>query len=83
MNNSGGFFFYFTLFVGNKFYFLQVSTDLITGDQIIRKEGSSHISCTVEMAQIDKFVDVVVIDEIQMIAHQERGFFFIIFFGNV
>lgn len=49
--------------------------DLITGDDIRRAEGndaklSSH---TVEMVDIGREVEVAVIDEIQMIASEDRG----------
>ncbi|KAL1868753.1 hypothetical protein VTK73DRAFT_3505 [Phialemonium thermophilum] len=48
---------------------------LITGEEQRIPEGTDRYfaSCTVEMAPLNKRVDVAVIDEIQMIADQERG----------
>lgn len=52
--------------------------DLVTGEErkYANKDGctsSSHVSCTVEMAQINEPVEVAVIDEIQMIRDAGRG----------
>lgn len=52
--------------------------DLVTGEErkIADPDGvtrASHVSCTVEMAQINEPVEVVVIDEIQMIRDPNRG----------
>lgn len=48
--------------------------NLITGDERQLVEGNvSMSSCTVEMVPVNLDVDVAVIDEIQMIGHQERG----------
>lgn len=49
--------------------------DLITGDDVRMRDGewSSLSSHTVEMVDIGRSVDVAVIDEIQMIASEERG----------
>ncbi|KAL8862133.1 MAG: hypothetical protein Q9178_001588 [Gyalolechia marmorata] len=48
--------------------------NLITGDERQFVEGEvSMSSCTVEMVPTDLAVDVAVIDEIQMIGHEERG----------
>uniref|UniRef100_A0A7S3D4P4 RNA helicase n=1 Tax=Palpitomonas bilix TaxID=652834 RepID=A0A7S3D4P4_9EUKA len=47
--------------------------DLITGQEIEEKEGSSLLSCTVEMVPTDTRVDVAVIDEMQMIGDSKRG----------
>ena len=48
---------------------------LITGDdrRITEGEENAMISCTVEMVPTDKVVDVAVVDEIQLIGHEERG----------
>ena len=46
---------------------------LVTGDEQRGVEGASLYSCTVEMLSLNKRYDVVVIDEIQMIADSERG----------
>lgn len=51
--------------------------DLVTGEE--RKFGdesgkqSDHMACTVEMANLEKTYDVAVLDEIQMIKDQQRG----------
>ncbi|CAO1601595.1 RNA helicase [Xanthoria calcicola] len=48
--------------------------NLITGDERQLVEGNvSMSSCTVEMVPVHLNVDVAVIDEIQMIGHEERG----------
>jgi ATP-dependent RNA helicase SUPV3L1/SUV3 len=46
---------------------------LVTGDERRNVEGATLYSCTVEMLSLDKHYDVVVIDEIQMIADSQRG----------
>lgn len=51
--------------------------DLVTGDEIITKntpsDGPGMQSCTVEMIPLNTTFDVAVIDEIQMMGHQQRG----------
>ena len=49
--------------------------DLITGDEKVVQggDGAQMKSCTVEMVPLNTDVDVAVIDEIQMIGHNERG----------
>ena len=46
---------------------------LLTGDERRVVEGSTLSSCTVEMLSLEKRYEVVVIDEIQMIADSQRG----------
>ena len=46
---------------------------LLTGDEVRHVDGATLYSCTVEMLSLDKRYDVVVIDEIQMIADSQRG----------
>ncbi len=46
---------------------------LLTGDEMRHVDGATLYSCTVEMLSLDKRYDVVVIDEIQMIADSQRG----------
>ncbi|KAK0735819.1 hypothetical protein B0T21DRAFT_368594 [Apiosordaria backusii] len=48
---------------------------LVTGEEVRIPEGVDRWfhSCTVEMSPLNKPVDVAVIDEIQMIASEERG----------
>jgi hypothetical protein len=50
-----------------------VAVDLITGQEQERSEGARHVSCTIEMAQLDAPVDVAVIDEVQLLADRDRG----------
>eukprot|EP00898_Chlorokybus_atmophyticus_P005027 jgi/Chlat1/5525/Chrsp369S05340 len=47
--------------------------DLITGQERISIPFAHHAACTIEMANINKLVDVAVIDEIQMISDDYRG----------
>ncbi|KAI9455720.1 hypothetical protein BJY52DRAFT_1224580, partial [Lactarius psammicola] len=46
---------------------------LLTGDERRVTEGATLCSCTVEMLSLERRYDVVVIDEIQMIADSQRG----------
>ncbi len=50
-----------------------VGASLITGEEEIIDEESTHISSTIEMLNNSVDVDVCVIDEIQMIADRDRG----------
>lgn len=47
--------------------------NLITGEERRIVAEDALVSCTVEMLQFDRFVDVAVVDEIQMIADPARG----------
>lgn len=38
----------------------------VTGQEVMRVPGSSHVACTVEMANLGNQVDVAIIDEIQV-----------------
>ena len=51
------------------------SCNLVTGDEIIQKESVGELlsSCTVEMVPLTRTVDVAVLDEIQMIGNEQRG----------
>uniref|UniRef100_A0A6B2L2G2 RNA helicase n=1 Tax=Arcella intermedia TaxID=1963864 RepID=A0A6B2L2G2_9EUKA len=51
----------------------EVPCDLITGQQCIEIPGSTHVSCTIEMVNITKPVDVAIIDEYQLISDEKRG----------
>ena len=51
-----------------------VYTDLLTGQEKREVPFSTHISCTLEMVNMTKEYDVAVIDEIQMIADEHRGY---------
>ena len=50
-----------------------VGVSLITGEEEIIDEDSTHISSTIEMMNASVEVDVCVIDEIQMINDRDRG----------
>ena len=50
-----------------------VAVSLITGEEEIINEESTHISSTIEMMNSSVDVDVCVIDEIQMISDRDRG----------
>ncbi|RYH25300.1 hypothetical protein EON65_15605 [archaeon] len=50
-----------------------VCTDLMTGQERKELPGSTHVSSTVEMVNINRQYDVAVIDEIQMIADRDRA----------
>lgn len=50
-----------------------VVTTLLTGEEIIEKEGATHYSSTIEMARLTEYFDCCVIDEIQMITDSQRG----------
>lgn len=52
---------------------LNVTASLITGEEEIINEDSTHISSTIEMMNSQVAVDVCVIDEIQMINDRDRG----------
>ncbi|MBT3980087.1 MAG: hypothetical protein HOE90_01970 [Bacteriovoracaceae bacterium] len=48
-------------------------TKLLTGEEVIETPGATHISSTIEMARLNEKFDCCVIDEIQMITDQQRG----------
>lgn len=48
-------------------------TSLVTGQEKKLVPHSTHVSCTVEMANINRRWDVAVIDEIQLIGDPQRG----------
>ena len=50
-----------------------IHVSLITGEEEIIDEESTHISSTIEMMNSSVDVDVCVIDEIQMISDRDRG----------
>ena len=49
---------------------------LITGEEKIIPPNAKYFLCTVESMPIDKYLDFVAIDEIQMCADHERGHIF-------
>lgn len=48
-------------------------TSLVTGELIEEVEGAKATASTIEMLDFDRAVDVVVIDEVQMMADAQRG----------
>jgi len=50
-----------------------VNVSLITGEEEIIDEDSTHISSTIEMMNSSVEVDIAVIDEVQMIEDRDRG----------
>lgn len=46
---------------------------LITGQERKHVPGATHTACTIEMANLTRRVDVAVIDEIQMVGDEQRG----------
>ncbi|SBS85267.1 ATP-dependent DEAD box helicase, putative [Plasmodium ovale curtisi] len=53
---------------------LKKITNLLTGQEIIIKNNNSHTVCTIEMTPLDKNYDCAIIDEIQMINNNIRGY---------
>jgi ATP-dependent RNA helicase SUPV3L1/SUV3 len=51
----------------------ELAVSLVTGEERRIAEGATHIASTVEMLDSRTQVDVVVIDEIQMLADRDRG----------
>lgn len=51
----------------------KVLTNLVTGEEQKKFDSATHVSSTVEMCNMTKPVDVAVIDEIQMISDESRG----------
>ncbi|SNV76643.1 mitochondrial ATP-dependent RNA helicase suv3 precursor [Clostridium cochlearium] len=50
-----------------------IKCNLLTGEEEIKIDNATHISCTIEKLDINEIYDVAVIDEIQMINDDERG----------
>lgn len=50
-----------------------IEASLITGEEQIMGDFTTHISSTIEMLNFDAEVDVAVIDEVQMIGDRDRG----------
>lgn len=51
----------------------KIGTSLITGEEQIIDEDASHVCSTIEMVDFDMDVDVAVIDEVQMLDDDDRG----------
>lgn len=52
---------------------MEIDASLITGEEQIIDEEATHISSTIEMLNFEMDVDVCVIDEVQMINDEQRG----------
>jgi hypothetical protein len=50
-----------------------VAVDMHTGEESIETPGSTHVSATIEMADVDRPVSVAVIDEAQLLDDPQRG----------
>jgi hypothetical protein len=50
-----------------------LACDLVTGQERVAVEGAAHVSATVEMVDTDAGVAVAVVDEIQMLGDEARG----------
>lgn len=50
-----------------------VKCSLVTGQEKELAESGTHISCTVEMADLRRTFDVAVIDEVQLLGDESRG----------
>lgn len=59
--------------VATKSRLRNVSCDLVTGEERERTAKSFHVACTVEMTNLNSTYEVAVVDEIQLLAHEERG----------
>jgi ATP-dependent RNA helicase SUPV3L1/SUV3 len=51
-----------------------VPCNLVTGEERVLIPGAQHTACTVEMMQPGREVEVAVIDEIQMLQDESRGY---------
>jgi ATP-dependent RNA helicase SUPV3L1/SUV3 len=51
-----------------------VPCNLVTGEERVLLPGARHTACTVEMMRPDVEVDVAIIDEIQMLQDEARGY---------
>lgn len=51
-----------------------VPCNLVTGEERVMIPGARHTACTVEMMQPNVEVDVAIIDEIQMLQDESRGY---------
>jgi len=50
-----------------------IACDLVTGEEFVTTPGATHVSSTIEMLDLGRRYDVVLIDEIQMLADEGRG----------
>ncbi|WP_262299915.1 helicase-related protein [Microvirga sesbaniae] len=50
-----------------------LNAGMVTGEEVFGDKGATHVSRTIETADLQHTVDVAVIDEIQMISDPDRG----------
>jgi ATP-dependent RNA helicase SUPV3L1/SUV3 len=50
-----------------------LNAGMVTGEEVFGDKGATHVSRTIETADLQNTVDVAVIDEIQMISDPDRG----------
>jgi ATP-dependent RNA helicase SUPV3L1/SUV3 len=50
-----------------------IKCSLLTGQERTTVDGETHVSCTVEMADLQKRFEVAVIDETQLLGDESRG----------
>lgn len=50
-----------------------LKVEMRTGEESIEVDGATHLSATIEMADIDTPMSVVVVDEAQLLDHPQRG----------
>lgn len=50
-----------------------VPASLVTGETISIDPAANHVACTIEMANTERPVDVAIVDEVQMILDEQRG----------
>ncbi|WP_456085521.1 helicase-related protein [Microvirga roseola] len=50
-----------------------LNAGMVTGEEVFGEEGATHVSRTIETADLQHTIDVAVIDEIQMISDPDRG----------
>lgn len=58
---------------GDKLFERSVLASVVTGEERKILPGATHVCSTIEMTQLNKEFDCVVIDEIQMLADPQRG----------
>ncbi|CRG93813.1 ATP dependent DEAD-box helicase, putative [Plasmodium gallinaceum] len=59
--------------IHNKLIELDKVTNLLTGQEVIKKDNNTHTICTIEMTPLNRNYDCAIIDEIQMINNGIRG----------
>lgn len=50
-----------------------INCDMITGEEQIIFENSTHVSSTIELVNLEKEVDVAIVDECQLLTDPSRG----------